>query len=89
MSLFVFWLLYMRSTFPGTELDFLLKLTRQPKNNPPLEREMGKRERKQGAKGVGSREGKGMSKAKDDRRRGKEKRGDGQKEVEDRKIKDV
>lgn len=39
MSLFVFWLLYMRSTFPGTELDFLLKLTRQPKNNPPQERE--------------------------------------------------
>lgn len=39
MSLFVFWLLYMRSTFPGTELDFLLKLTRQPKNNLPLERE--------------------------------------------------
>lgn len=33
MSLFVFWLLYMRSTFLGTELDFLLKLTRQPKNN--------------------------------------------------------
>lgn len=39
MSLFVFWLLYMRSTFPGTELDFLLKLTSQPKNNPPQERE--------------------------------------------------
>lgn len=39
MSLFVFWLLYVRSTFPGTGFDFLLKLTRQPKNNPPLERE--------------------------------------------------
>lgn len=43
MSLFVFWLLYMRSTFPGTELNFLLKLTRQPKNNLPLETE-GERE---------------------------------------------
>lgn len=31
--MFVFWLLYMHSTFPGTEHDFLLKLTRQPKNN--------------------------------------------------------
>lgn len=39
MSLFVFRLLYVRSTFPGTGFDFLLKLTRQPKNNPPLERE--------------------------------------------------
>ena len=38
MSLFVFWLLYMRSTFPGTEFDFQLKLTRHPKNNPPQER---------------------------------------------------
>lgn len=28
-----------RSTFSGTELDFLLKLTRQTKNNPPLKRE--------------------------------------------------
>lgn len=28
-----------RSTFSGTELDFLLKLARQTKNNPPLTRE--------------------------------------------------
>ncbi len=59
MSLFVFWLLYMRSTFPGTELDFLLKLTRQPKNNPPQDR---KRERegsewKQGGDREGWKEG--------------------------------
>lgn len=38
MSLFVLWLFYIRSTFSGTELDFLLKLSRQTKNNPPLER---------------------------------------------------
>ena len=57
MSLFVFWLLHMRSTFAGTELDFLLKLTRQPKNNPLLlERELKRElkrersERKQGGK---------------------------------------
>lgn len=56
MSLFVFWLLYMRSTFAGTELDFLLKLTRQPKNNPPQERERKRREgseRKQGGETEG------------------------------------
>lgn len=30
---------YMRSTFPGTDFDFRLKLTRQTKNNPPQERQ--------------------------------------------------
>lgn len=34
----------MRSTSPGTELDFLLKLTRQPKNNPSQERRKRERE---------------------------------------------
>lgn len=53
MSLFVFWLLYMRSTFPGTELDFLLKLTRQPKNNPPQEREREKGEGRDGSEAKG------------------------------------
>lgn len=49
MSLFVFRLFYMRSTFAGTELDFRLKLTRRTKNNPPQEmgREGGGRERGQ------------------------------------------
>lgn len=46
----------MRSTFPGTERDFLLKLTRQPKNNPPLER------KSDGWKERGEREGGGVRK---------------------------
>lgn len=64
MSLFVFWLLYMRSTFSGTEIDFLLKLTRRPKNNPPQEREreggerMGDRREKMVLKERGEEKGK-------------------------------
>lgn len=59
MSLFVFWLLYMRSTFLGTELDFLLKLTRQPKNNPLLQRK-----RKMGEMGEGEGRENGVMKEK-------------------------
>lgn len=48
VSVCFFWVLFcffcMCSTFPGTELDFLLKLTRQTKNNPMQEGNMGEKE---------------------------------------------
>lgn len=39
----------MRSTFPGTELDFRLKLTRRTKNNPSQERQ---RKTRTGGEGI-------------------------------------
>lgn len=64
MSMFVFCFIfsfYTRSTFPGTELDFQLKLTRRPKNNPPQERQ---RKTATGGEGIKKKitgEGKGMT----------------------------
>lgn len=53
----VFWIFILhlsfrtRSTFPATELDFRLKLTMQPKNNPPQEREGARVKDRDGSEG--------------------------------------